>query len=75
MKLEVVVAETFHVSKDSIKDELALQNIPAWDSMTHIVLIMRIEEAWNIQLSGDEIADMKTVGDARRMILSHGGLA
>ena len=75
MKLEVVFAETFHIPKDSIKDDLALQNIPAWDSMLHIVLIMRIEEAWNIQLSGDEIADMKTVGDARRMILSRGGLA
>lgn len=74
MKLEVVFAETFHIPKDSIKDELALQDISAWDSMSHIVLIMRIEEAWNIQFSGDEIADMKTVGDARRMILSRGGL-
>ena len=75
MKLEAVFAETFHIPVDSIKDDLALQNIPAWDSMTHIVLIMRIEEDWNIQLTGDEIADMKTVGDARRTILSHGGSA
>ena len=75
MKLEAVFAETFHIPVDSIKDDLALQNIPAWDSMTHIVLIMRIEEDWNIQLTGDEIADMKTVGDARRMILAHGGSA
>ena len=75
MKLEAAFAETFHIPVDSIKDDLALQNIPAWDSMTHIVLIMRIEEDWNIQLTGDEIADMKTVGDARRTILSHGGSA
>jgi acyl carrier protein len=75
MKLEVVFAETFHIPVDSIKDDLALQNIPAWDSMTHIVLITRIEEDWSIQLTGDEIADMKTVGDARRTILSHGGSA
>ena len=75
MKLEAVIAETFHIPVDSIKDDLALQSIPAWDSMTHIVLIMRIEEDWNIQLTGDEIADMKTVGDARRTILSHGGSA
>ena len=74
MKLEAVFAETFSIPEDSIKDNLALQNIPTWDSMTHMVLIVRIEEDWNIQLTGDEIADIKTVGDARRMILSHGGL-
>ena len=73
MKLEAVFAETFNISEDSINDDLKLQEIPTWDSMAHIVLIMRIEETWSIQLTGDEIADMKTVGNARSMIVAHGG--
>lgn len=73
MKLEAVFAETFNIPEDSINDDLKLQEIPTWDSMAHIVLIMRIEETWSIQLTGDEIADMKTVGNARSMIVAHGG--
>ena len=38
-----------------------------------MVLIDRLEGTFAIQLSGDEIADMKTVGAARRAIESHGG--
>lgn len=75
MKLEAVFAEVFCIPEDSVKDDLALQAIPTWDSMAHMGLIMRIEETWNIQLTGDEIADMKSVGDARRMIQTHGGAA
>jgi acyl carrier protein len=73
MKFESVFAEVFSIPEDSVKDDLALQDIPTWDSMAHIILIMHIEEGWNIQLTSDEIADMKTVSDARRLILSHGG--
>ena len=73
MKLETVFSEVFALPQSSIHDALALRDIPQWDSMAHMVLIIRIEETWNIQFTGDEIADIKTVGDARRLIASHGG--
>lgn len=75
MKLEEIFAEVFAMPKESVSDELALQDIPQWDSMTHMVLIIRIEETWDIQFDGDEIADLKSVGDARRLIAAHGGEA
>ncbi len=40
--------------------------------MTHMVLITRLEEEFQVQLTGDEIADMQTVGDARRFLAGHG---
>ena len=32
------------------------------DSMNHMILITRIESEFDIQFTGDEIADLKTVG-------------
>lgn len=75
MKLKQLFGEIFALPPSSIEDDLALRDIPLWDSMSHMVLIVRIEETWGIQLTGDEIADIKTVGDARRAIAAHGGQA
>lgn len=72
MKLETLVAETLSTPEASLQDSTELRSIPAWDSMTHIVLITRLEESFGVQLTGDEIADMKTVGDARRFLRGHG---
>lgn len=68
MKLKQLFSEVFGAPLDTITDTLELKDIPTWDSMNHMVLIDRLESTFLVQLSGDEIADMKTVGDARRAI-------
>lgn len=72
MKLKQVFSEVFGIPQDSVVDDLELKSIPAWDSMTHMVLISRLEETFSVMLTGDEIADMSTVGDARRFLSEHG---
>lgn len=72
MKLKQVFSEVFGIPQDSVVDDLELKSIPAWDSMTHMVLISRLEETFSVMLTGDEIADMSTVGDARRFLFEHG---
>lgn len=55
-------------------DSLALSDIPSWDSLAHMMLIVRLEETYQVQLTGDEIADIKSVGDARSALLAHGAV-
>lgn len=70
MTLEKVFAEVFSIPESSIADMMELRQINSWDSMSHMVLISRIEEVFNIQLTGDEIADLRTVADARAALRS-----
>ncbi|GDX12084.1 hypothetical protein LBMAG57_38560 [Verrucomicrobiota bacterium] len=70
MTLEKVFTEVFAIPETSVNDVLELKQIAAWDSMNHMVLISRIEAVFNIQLTGDEIAEMRTVGDARAALRS-----
>jgi acyl carrier protein len=68
MKLENVLAEVFSLSPENICDSLQLQDIQTWDSMTHMVMIIRLEEAFETQFSGDEIADIRSIGDIRQIL-------
>ena len=43
-----------------------------WDSMTHMFFITKLEETYTIELTGDEIVDMQTVGDIKKIIISKG---
>ena len=72
MKIESIFSSVFSIPEDTIKDSTELKSITSWDSMTHMVLITRLEEEFQVQLTGDEIADMQTVGDARRSLAGHG---
>lgn len=74
MSLEKIFSEVFVLPEASIVDSLALSDIPTWDSLAHMMLIVRLEEAYQIQFTGDEIADMKSVGDARSALLAHGAM-
>lgn len=71
MTLEKIFAEVFAIPESSVADTLELRQISSWDSMSHMFLITRIEEIFSVQLTGDQIADMKSVGDARRALQAH----
>lgn len=75
MTIEKIIADVFGLPESSINDGLRLSDIATWDSMAHMQLIVALEESFNVQLSGDEIADMKSVGDARQLLIAHGTTA
>ena len=72
MTLEQIFADVFVVPSASVHDDLQLREIASWDSMSHMMLIMRLEESFNVQLTGDQIADIKSVGDARSALRTQG---
>ncbi len=72
MSLEQIFSEVFAIPLASVVDALALHDIPSWDSLAHMMLIVRLEEDYKIQFTGDQIADLKTVGDTRSALLAQG---
>ena len=68
MQIESIFAEVFSLPEKTVNDALALREIPAWDSMSHMHLIVRLEEAFSIEFTGDEIADFRSVGDIREAL-------
>ena len=66
-KLFCIIKESIGTS-ETINQETKLKDFSNWDSMNHMILITQIESEFNIQLTGDEIADLQTVGSINKLI-------
>ena len=60
-KLEEILCEVFRLKSDELTDNLAMEDIQVWDSLTHMDLVASIEEGLDIQLSMNGIMKMKDV--------------
>ncbi len=72
MSIEKILADAFMLPESTVVDALELRAIPAWDSLSHMMLIAGLEEHYRIEFTGDEIADMETVGHIRLALQGHG---
>ena len=68
MSFELIFTEVFAIPEDRITDALALRDIASWDSMSHMILIARLEETFSVEFTGDEIADFRSVKDIREAL-------
>lgn len=51
-----------------IEDATTAQDVPGWDSLTHINLIIEIEEEFGLKFTVDDIAGLKNVGEMVDMV-------
>lgn len=67
-KLSEILEKIFQLPSDNITDEISQENLEAWDSMTHLILVTELEESYNIQIAEDDILAMKTVADIKNVL-------
>lgn len=72
MKLESILKDSFNIKESELNDDARLMNFGEWDSMSHMFFITKLEEAYSIELTSDEIAVMQTIGDIKKIIISKG---
>lgn len=70
--MDKLIAVVFGIPADAVHDDLAFDDIATWDSLTHMQLITALEDSYKVMLTGDEIADMRSVGAARAALRAHG---
>lgn len=71
-KLYEIVSKILDVPISQITDESGPENIDSWDSFTVYVLLDEIESNFNTKFSLEEILDIKTVSDIKKILHSHG---
>lgn len=80
MNEEILYKKLTGVFQEALEDEtlvltsdLTANDVPNWDSLNHIRLIVSIEEAFGIKFSTLEVTEFKNVGDLVDLILSKQG--
>ncbi len=60
-RLQATIAETLKVPPASVLPETRDEDLPAWDSLGHVKLIMAIEQAFEIYIEVDDFGELKSV--------------
>lgn len=71
--IDKILIKVFGVSEENISDDTTMNDILGWDSLTHMDLITAIEEGLGIELDGDEIAEMTSIGNIRKVLITKNG--
>lgn len=73
-RLTKVFRDVFDNPSLQIKEDYNAGNIPGWDSLAHINLIVEIEEEFGISFSTAEISGFACVGDVKKLILQRAAI-
>ena len=73
-QLTKIISDALRMGEDEITPVTAIHETPAWNSLTHIELIIMIEEAFHVQLQEDDIIAMRSVGAIRDILTKRGVL-
>lgn len=65
-KILEILKETFEL--DSVDKTCSQQTCPEWDSMGQLNLVAELEDAFNISIEPEEIAEMKSFEDIIKII-------
>ena len=67
-RLEEILARVLLVDKANINDKMSRKDTEEWDSMAHLMLVSEIESAFGIMMSDDDIMEIDTVGDIKKVL-------
>lgn len=71
-KLRNTIAKVLLLDEAEVTDELAREAVEAWDSLAHLMLISEVESTFQVTLSDDDILEIKSVGDVKKMLRKYG---
>ena len=60
-RVQALLAEAIRVPEEMVTPELAFGDLPEWDSMGHMEVMMRLEEEFGVEINADTIAALISI--------------
>jgi citrate synthase len=61
VRVQKLLAEALQVSDDQVNADLAFGDLPQWDSMGHMEVMLSLEEQFGIEINADIITTLTSV--------------
>jgi len=71
-KIKSIMAEVLEMSADQIGESTAMDNTDSWDSLKHMEMVMALEESFQVELPADEMMEMISFNDIKRILRDKG---
>jgi len=62
-RLRSVVARTFKVSPENVTPQASFGQLPGWDSLGHLTLMMEVEREFSVRFPTEKINSPKNAGE------------
>lgn len=72
MAPESVIARVFGLARREVNDATSNTTVSAWDSLSHVTLILELESSYGVSFSAEETLTMTDVGTIKRVLQTHG---
>jgi acyl carrier protein len=67
-KLKSIILKELDLSDFDIENETKAYEVPGWDSLNHINIILAIENDYNIRFKNIELLKLKNIGELQNLI-------
>lgn len=67
-ELSEIFQDVFEDDELVVSRDTTAADVPGWDSLQHVSLILRVESHFGLRLSSAEVADLKSVGDLHDIV-------
>ncbi len=67
-KLKDILEKVLLIDESKISDGMSRKNVKEWDSMAHLMLVSEIESAFEVTMDDDDIMEIQTVGDIKKIL-------
>jgi acyl carrier protein len=71
-KIQATLAEALNIPADQVTPELALGDLPQWDSMGHMEVMMLLEQNFGIEINNETIASLTSIPAIQQYLSEHG---
>ena len=67
-ELKKVILDSLNLDAWDIQDDTAAHQVPGWDSLTHVNVILAIEKHFGVRFKSREVLSLKNLGDLQRLV-------
>jgi acyl carrier protein len=67
-ELKKVILEQLDLDDFDLQDETIAPQVPGWDSLNHINIILAVEKHFGIKFKSIELLRLKSVGDLQKIV-------
>jgi acyl carrier protein len=67
-ELKQVILNSLKLDDWDITAETVADQVPGWDSLTHVNVILAVEKHFGVHFKSREVLTMKNVGDLQRLV-------
>jgi acyl carrier protein len=67
-ELKRVILGALKLDNWEISDTTTAGEVPGWDSLSHINVVLAVEKHFNLRFKGAEVLRLKNVGDLQRLV-------